>query len=473
MNVMNQKTVPVDPLIFSLLSGVFVLIALLNLFVGFSLPFFVLLTLIALPFMIKRPVLAALASLLVMIVFERWFSLVPIVIQDVALKIYPIDVFLFGSLLIAALQLPRATFQRIPAKYLRMFILYELFIVIVAGVSLLQGGDVSLVLSGLKNFAVYPLIAPLVAVAFASKQSLEKLWSTLLYGGLFVFVFFLIALALGGGVWTEFTPLSTTGERMFSIPHTLYALIAVVLLISGYVTSAFPKHWASWTPSVALMLLIPVAFSLQRHLWLGFGVAAIVLLAVTTFQQKLRLTRLYALIVVLIATLGILYGVVSTGGATMSQNLYALQQRSVSLLSLSHYRDVSAEWRALSWEGAVNAWAQSPVLGVGFGEVVRFEFEGQEQSIYVRDLHNDPLAVLTQFGAVGFVLWVAAFAVCLPRALTVQQDATKEWIRVSALAIMGMILAASVFSSYFQANILIIPFWITLGALWSVTNAYD
>lgn len=461
---------PINPLIFLYLSGVLILLSVVNLASGFSLPIFLLLALLSLPLIIYRPLLGVLASLFTMILFERWFALVPFVFQDITIKIYPLDIFLFGSLLIAALRLPVGSTTSIPKNLRVVFFLYELIVVVVAAVSALRGADIEVVFSGVKNFAGYPLLAVLTAMVFKEPEDLRKLVKVFLFGGILTLVFFGIAVVTGHGVWTEFAPLSTTGERLFSIPHTLYASIAFLLLVSGSAHNVFTGRMKFFAPVLAFVLLVPIILSLHRHLWLGLIVGSIALVSASSISRGLRIARVSLMPVLLIAVaVGALVLVAPLDG--VNQEWYALKERAMSLLELSHYRDVSSEWRALSWAEAVDVWLGAPIFGSGLDQSLSFEFEGAEQFTLVRDLHNDPLIILTQLGLLGFGCWITIFVLTLRNLRYHLENQELEWMRTTYVAVMILTITASIFSSYFQANVLIVPFWVLVGALWALASS--
>jgi O-antigen ligase len=64
-----------------------------------------------------------------------------------------------------------------------------------------------------------------------------------------------------------------------------------------------------------------------------------------------------------------------------------------------------ASTRLSIWSAAIETWAESPFIGIGFGDFGAYSRLRPELNYRARSIHNMPLQMLTELGVVGLFLW--------------------------------------------------------------------
>jgi hypothetical protein len=255
--------------------------ALTNSIVGFS--FFL--------FMVTVPLSAGLAfffpragfaaAMVTTILFERFFALSPMIIGDVVYKLYPLDIILasvFLSALLVFLYEGKTFFRfRFSDRFLFGFF------VLVTGIFLATvfgWNDTSLAIafSTWKNYVFYGLTVFFLGGMLRKKEDFVSFGKLFLVGTAFATIFLLIGILRGEGLWTEYTPLSTSGTRFLAFPHAFYfslALLVLLLPLPLWLNKA-SRQKQFFMSLFSAVLVCGILGSLMRHLWLGLGGASLV-----------------------------------------------------------------------------------------------------------------------------------------------------------------------------------------------------
>jgi len=280
-----------------------------------------------------------------------------------------------------------------------------------------------------------------------------------------IVIIFLINFFGGVGIFTEFIPLSTYGVRYLGGGQAFYLLIAIIFLLhhlsqSNKYQKADLFHWL-----LLVFSFFGLAFSLLRHLWLGFFVCLIFLFIFDNFQQKKNLLKtLFIAAGVFAGLLAVIYlfnNLAQSNDTTAVDLIYSLKIRLASLLGASGYTDESALWRTEAWKAAAKLFAGSWLFGIGLAQRIYVELFGWESEILVRDLHNDFIAIALQTGVIGFSFFVWFLV----------EIAKKSWHLIKnnyalpVIALLVLFLFSANFGTYFDINLLVIFFWLGLGLL--------
>ncbi len=131
--------------------------------------------------------------------------------------------------------LPFTKGERITDLYLIIFIILSA-IYFIASVFFLNS-DFNLSFSSFKHYAFYPLLYFAVVYLFNSKERILWLFKFAFAGAVGIIFFVIYGLINGAGLWSEFTPLSTEGIRTLAFPHAFYISLAVIGLITYLIFS--------------------------------------------------------------------------------------------------------------------------------------------------------------------------------------------------------------------------------------------
>ncbi len=448
--------------------------ALFNAFFGFSLPLYlgVLPLSAGLAFFFPRAGLVA--ALITTLLFERFFTLQPLVIGENAYKLYPLDIIL-GAVLFSGLFLwlrEGRGFLRLRAMdgWLISFFVFisALFFGMLLGE---RGVFLEVAFSTWKNYIFYGALIFFLGGAIRSKEDVLALVKLLWYGLLGASVFLFVGIVRGGGLWTEYTPLSTAGTRFLAFPHAFYfSLGLLVLLLSLPLWYEKVKKEQRlllmlWT----LILVAGIALSLMRHLWLGLTITLLVAIAFSPFIYGRVLFRYIGRfifpLVSIFATFFVFLTIVPMSNTSLkfSQGLSVMQER---FISIGNQYDESLAWRGKVWESTWVHFRINPLLGIGFGVSVPVELGDYHQFVEVRNMHNSWLALLVQTGVIGTLLflgYLVTLLVAFWRLVLID-----DTLRQARLALSGLVFfQALVFFSqpYLETNLLSLFFWLTLGII--------
>ncbi|MDH3691984.1 MAG: O-antigen ligase family protein [Gammaproteobacteria bacterium] len=166
-----------------------------------------------------------------------------------------------------------------------------------------------------------------------------------------------------------------------------------------------------------------------------------------------------------VAVLVIAFTVIS-GGALLNFFPESVQERFNSIFVQEDDRDASAQSRFELWDTAMEIYGQSPIVGVGFRSFARLNPTGQ-------DTHNYFVKVLTEQGAIGFLILLLIFwrATKISRRLyIVAEDPLLKGLGAGMVACIAAVAATNMFGDRFTHYPLIAYFWVYLGLVESGLN---
>ncbi len=144
-------------------------------------------------------------------------------------------------------------------------------------------------------------------------------------------------------------------------------------------------------------------------------------------------------------------------------------------LFLAAEGDESASFRILAWKKAWELFKLNPILGIGFGQKITFDFFGWPTRIEVRDLHNDFVGIGLQMGILGFGFFIALNILFLQIIFKTLKKISKD-LTPYLLGFLGsyvLFIISSNFGTYFDINLLVIFFWIILGGGIAISKTKD
>lgn len=447
-------------------------------FIGFNLSVYFLIMLPVTLIAIKYPKAGFFAIVFLTMIFERFFTLVPIIIGKGEYKLYPIDVLILAMFFGIFISLLKGDMKIKLQKTDFIFLSFILLVTLWGIVSVLmldRSGALSF--SGVKNYAFYGLLFLATALLIKSEDDFKGLFKFFIFGGIGIIGFIAFGFLTGNGLWSQYTPLSTAGIRTLAFTHAFY--ISLVIVISwAYMLYKDDKL------SVILRFLIPIWIigvigSMMRHLWISLFVAFVILFIITYKKKKEVFVKTFSKYVGIFIAIGILIFYIATLFPNSNFNTKSVETISVvsdRVYSLTNSYDESIFWRNVVWSEALDEYKRSPILGIGFGEKVSVEIGNYKDFVEIRNIHNSFLVIFVQMGIAGmFLLAWLIFRVI--RDASKNKDENKKVnlkiARVGLLATVLFCLVALMFQPYLETNLLGIFFWINLGLLHSLNQTNE
>lgn len=412
------------------------------------------------------------------IIFERYFTLTPLVFNEVVYKLYPLDVVI---ILIILSLLVRHRFSKAWFKHLKADKLFYISLAIFFGIlsinfirTVAMGGDVAIGFSVIKNYIFYSVLFFLTLKLITSQKYLQRLIKTMLMAIIVVLAMFLGSLVSGQSFLTEYIPLSTYGERFLGGGHSFFLALGLLFLINFLVFKTnLGKSWSKYVYWILFFAsFFGIVLSLLRHLWLGLILGVIFLFIFYQKKHKAEFLKIAGIVITIVLVLTILLvwfnGWQRDAGLTSTNMLASVELRIKSLFT-SQINDESALWREESWKGALRAFTNNPILGIGYGQNLYVELFDFETEIEIRDLHNDYIGMMLQTGILG-ILAMFWFMIEIIKKFfkqnkkAVQQN--KAFLLSAASGIVLFLFSAN-FGTYFDINLLIIFFYILLGLMFN------
>jgi O-antigen ligase len=407
-------------------------------------------------------------------IFERHFTLSPLIIDDTVYKIYLIDIVLILTFIAAFINNKIKSEKKITFDWPEKLLLAFLFL---SGLYLLRAiidinSDFSVAFSSFKNYFFYPLIYFLAVTVLDSEKKIIKTAQLILLTAVGLIIFIFIGFINGAGLWTEFTPLSTPGIRYLAGTHAFYMMLAAILGISLLIYKQIRNPL--FTLIVLALWGIGIQLSLMRHLWLAIIVALIFILVVAELPAK-KIFLTYAIKAGLIFTsiilfLVLLFNLTYISGTTgqLQSAFSGISDRLLSATELEE--DTSATWRGDVWGQARKKWEQNPILGIGFGHSVLIDKDDWRTFEEIRNIHNSPLTITIQMGIIGIIILISFV-------ISVLFYAWKNFFRLNELkpyyigfsAIIIAFIISSLFQPYLETNLMGIWFWLSLGIIRAMT----
>jgi O-antigen ligase len=481
MIVLVQKIRVSDETRAALFVILFTSIFILSQFVlGFQLGLFVVTMAVAVPLIVWRPRAGLSASIALTVLFERFFTLQSVELGRSFYKLYTVDIFLgvvMGAVVLLLL-IRKTRMKLLLPDWLVLTFFVFISILFVKGL-LVGGSDAGVALSTWKNYIFYGLLYFVVPLLLTEETHLKRLVQFFLASAALAIGFVFIGVVRGEGLWTEFTPLSTSGVRILAFPHAYYfsmALIAVLCsVVYWFAGKSFRRRWVFFG-GVSLWL-VGILGSLMRHLWLGlvFSLGVLWVFVMTLPQRRALFSVARAFVIagtgIFVAWLFVLVLLPRSEVSVQSQSLVSTVSDRVT--SIGNTADESVAWRGVVWTSALNVFSKNIITGTGFGVSVPVEIDTYREFVEIRNIHNSWLALLIQTGIIGFGLLTGCVMVLVYRVWKWQgKGALLASVR---LATLGIVLFQSlIFLSqpYLETNLLSLFFWLNLGIMRSLLKGY-
>lgn len=456
-------------IVFTILATLsFSIFILASFFIPFSLPLYILSLFLASLFILKNPEIGLYTIIILTFIFEKFFTLQPIVWEENVYKIYPLDVLTLVTLI--SFLFYKLRFPKIKLLIGKLGIAIILFAALVGFSTvygILRGGDVSLALSTFKNYALYSIFFFLTINIIRTKEQIIRLSSVFIFSSLALFIFIIVGFVRGQGLWVEFTPLSTLGTRLLAPTHAFYLSLAFLFLLN--LLAAKKSIFGGLTFPIILVQFLGILGSLARHLWLALPFGILISFIFLKREYKRNLLKILAtqilLIFILVTFYGwfsyIFFGEVPILGTEFFQSAYIR----IKTLIFAAEGDESASFRVLAWQRAWELFKMNPILGMGFGQKITFDFFGYPTRIEVRDLHNDFIGIGLQMGILGFVFFIGLNILFLQIIFKALKKISSDLVPyfLGFLGSYVLFVISSNFGVYFDINLLVIFFWIILG----------
>jgi O-antigen ligase len=444
---------------------------------GQSLVFYIFVVLFAAGSILYEPVVGLFSIAVLTMWFERFFTLQELVVGITIYKIYPLDIVI--GLTLFSLLLHKLYGQKFSWKFHRfdkpMLIFGAIITVMYAFTLLVASGDSALAFSTYKNYLLYGIVYVLSVLLLKKKEDWQEFIFWILIGGVGLFFFLLYGLTNGVGLWTEFTPLSTSGSRLIAGTHVFYFVIFGLALLGRLFWSKDSSDFKRWLKIGLVGVVLALAVSLVRHLWIALAALGMLWLVVLPKRERNIIVRFVlnlALVGTVLFTVYLLVYIMITGYApTEVSQLNLVVSERLDFISSWRSGDTSIGWRLAAWGTALQLWKSSPIFGVGFGQQILGIYEITSFFVPVRELHNNYLGILLQTGLLGLSTVVYWFVYLLK---TIQQ-LWKKYLGVfdsfykemtfifgSLVVLFMMVFGISV---YWDINLFIIWWWFSLAAI--------
>ena len=440
------------------------LFILANLTIGFVWPLYILAMTIGFTLSIVYPKSGLFAIVFLTMVFERFFALQTFFIGKIEYKIYPLDILMIGIMIgifVQYLFIKRIKLKKIDWVLISFIFLNAIYFITSA---FIFKSDANLAFSSLKNYGFYSLFYFITLFLIRGEDDLKRLFKFFLAGGIAIVAFIIFGLLNGEGLWSQFTPLSTTGVRTLAFTHGLYITLALFPVILYLI---FTKNRNKWLYVLAAIWIIGIVGTMMRHLWIAIAGMFVVLYILLAKEKKAELRKvvLWFAIPLLAISVFVLYAVFMSPQSSLSvfmgNTFGAVSQRATSLASVS--ADESFAWRSLVWKNAYEKFKANPIFGIGTGQKIYVESEDYKDFIEIRNIHNSYLAILIQLGFAGFGIFLYFVVKSVKNLIKSNGDSRHDFYKFSILSALGIYIISIPFQPYLETNLLAIFFWIALG----------
>ena len=206
----------------------------------------------------------------------------------------------------------------------------------------------------------------------------------------------------------------------FSIYMTLAGILSLVLLAS--LPRLIPgTALLRWSAIPWLVSLVGLLATYTRGAWMGFAAGVLALMPVT---RKGRWLLLGGLVVLALAALA---------------GPQHLRER---FMTMGDPDDPTVRERVYMWRSGLAMWRQHPVLGLGPGGVKReYASYALPEAVKKRTghVHNTPLQILIERGALGLAAWLWIWAAFIARSLSLLRRLPEEAARERTLVVGGLV----------------------------------
>ncbi len=409
-------------------------------------------------------------------VWERFFTLAPVIIDRQEYKIYLLDIILLGVIFGIVLKIADAflkddssinRFEKYIFYYKKSLKYFLIFIGLTTAHFLIDifilDSNKSVAFSSLKYYTFYPLLYLVTILLFNKKMHQQRLWQFAFSGGMVIIGFIFYGIINGGGLWTEFTPMSTGGIRILAFTHGFY----LTMLWLGLAIFIIKNKKIDIKYSLLLLIWgIGILGSMMRHLWLGIilsvGIFFLGYLKKENFLFIKKWFKYYLPGILALATIIIYISIIFPHSSVgkLNHNITGVIEERIT--SFNHMQDDSSfSWRGLAWKQTLKEYLTSPVFGLGLGKSVSLETMNYHAMVEIRNIHNSWLVLFVQLGIiVSFVF--ALFLKSVFRGVLTRRK-KQNWFTITVLILTLNYFFLAFFQPYLETNLLSIFFWILLG----------
>jgi len=446
-----------------------------NMLYGFILPLYLVSMAAAFTLAIAFPRSGIYASIILTFIFERFFTLVSIFIGRTEWKLYPIDILFIGIIFGTIIYLIQ---RKVKIKLNYLDGILAIFIImsgLYLAAGIISGSSFALSFSAVKYYTFYPILYFVIRALFQSREHLNNLFLSAFSGAIGILIFVLYGILNGGGLWTEFTPLSTEGIRILAFTHAFYLSLTLVAFLSYFIFKKVRQRLLFWLSFIFMALsIIGIVGSLMRHLWLSVGFSLATLFFIIPRPQKiefLKIAKICAILIIICAIILFYFSMLlptSTLTDFASSMFDSLLNRAGSFSSISG--DESFSWRGTVWSEGIKEYLKQPLTGIGFGRFISVEIGSYHDFIETRNIHNSLLVILVQMGiaSAGIFLWFMFSHIA-----TAFMKKEKDWIDYAVIALSVNYSVAFLFQPYLETNMLAIFFWIIFGLVRITAKNYE
>jgi O-antigen ligase len=366
----------------------------------------------------------------------------PIGHQDVSAPIHltPAD---FGTVaLIAVVEIRVVTVEVPKRRHALSRRAWQLFtgILLALAVSTTSSLNIGISLSGFVRYMeVFVLVPVAVMLAMRDRRDFELVLGAVL-------VTSAVEGAVGTWQFLTHTGASYGGSNIRAV-GTFGALevlrMAAVVSVGILVALAFALTVRGWQRvsllSIAVLLCVPLAFSLSRGSWIAAVCAATVMALLVSLRVAL-----------LAWILGSAFAIILVGGFGSQ----VISQRIDSISIATAAPDKSVDDRYSLWRTAIEVWAHHPITGVGLKQFPQYRdsyaplylSSGSDVDAPTLDFQREPLLshmylwVLSEQGLIGFLAFGALMMVLLIGAVSRSWLASMSWQRSTGMAASGVIV---------------------------------
>jgi len=333
-------------------------------------------------------------------------------------------------------------------------------------------GEFNTAFSTLKNYAIYSIMFFLVINIIRTKVQIKRFTYIFIASGVALIFFVLYGLVQGVGLWIEFTPLSTSGTRLLAPTHAFYLAVSVLILLNFI---AFKRRlFGNLTILIVLLQLIGVVGALTRHIWIAIALAIFISFILLSRKNKKSLLKIVAIqlfLVIMVVSLYVWFDYLVSGQfPEYVEEFYQTTIVRIQSLTLS-LEDESSAFRLLAWQEAWETFSDNPILGIGFGHRLTFDFFGYPTRIDIRDLHNDFVGIALQMGILGFIGFGSVQVLFIHNFFkTFARYKVFKPILLGFFASYILFMVSANFGVYLDINLLAIFYWMFMGII--ITTSY-
>jgi O-antigen ligase len=248
-------------------------------------------------------------------------------------------------------------------------------------------------------------------------------------------------------------------RAFYSIYMTLAGVLTIALLVT--LPRVLPGGFRAWSAAVWLLTLAGLAVTYTRGAWLGLAAGATTLLPMVSRRGRF----------------GLLAGLV------LLPLIFALGPRDLShrFRSAFDFDEAGIKERVYMWRSGVAMWRERPLLGWGPGGVKREYSRFARPEAFKRrtgHVHNTPLQILVERGAVGLVAWLAIWiafywrSIRLFRGLEASRACERALVAGSIAAVTGY-LVAGLSEHNFGSSVVVMMAFAVVGLPWAVERSVN